>query len=88
MLAIQVAQQIGCVRVILCGIPMAATPHFVESTVHVLGQPWKAVEGHWRAWQKHLDKIQGWVKSMSGRTQELLGAPTLEWLLDGKPRQE
>lgn len=81
MLAVQVAQAVGCVRAIMCGVPMTQTPHFEESRVHVKGQPWKSVEGHWRAWAKHADKMQGWVKSMSGRTQELLGTPTMEWLL-------
>lgn len=77
----QVAHHLGCTKVVLCGIPMTATPHFAESTVHD-GRPWTGVHGHWRAWVHHKDKMEGWCKSMSGQTQALLGAPTLEWLHD------
>ncbi|KKK49495.1 hypothetical protein LCGC14_3134470, partial [marine sediment metagenome] len=82
MLAIQVAGIIGCRRAVLCGIPMTPSPHFTESIIHRSGHPWKSVAGHWRAWDAHLDKMTGWVRSMSGRTQETLGTPTLEWLLE------
>lgn len=80
MYAIQVAQLVGCTHVILCGIPMTATPHFAESTVHAQQLPWTAVAGHWRAWESQAYRMRGWVKSMSGRTQEVFGAPTMEWL--------
>jgi len=80
MLAIQVAAQVGCVRAVLCGIPMTATPHFTESFVH-LSEPWTAVASHWKAWLKNGDKVQGWVRSMSGMTEHFLGTPTVEWLL-------
>ena len=80
MLAIQVAHILGCRRAILCGIPMTPSPHFTESIIHASGRPWKSVAGHWRAWNAHLDKMAGWVRSMSGRTQEILGTPTLAWL--------
>jgi len=84
MYAIQVAKELGAVRAVLCGVPMTATPHFAESTVHGTGAPWTAVAGHWRAWERQADKLLGWVKSMSGRSQELLGAPTLAWLFEGE----
>jgi len=80
MYGVQVAQVVGCSRVVLCGIPMTAAAHFAESTVHVLRQPWTAVAGHWRAWEAQGYRMQGWAKSMSGRSQEMLGAPTLDWL--------
>lgn len=82
MLAVQVAQILGCTRAVLCGIPMTPTSHFVESTVQVPEKPWSAVAGHWRAWERELPRMQGWVRSMSGRTEERLGAPTLAWLLE------
>jgi hypothetical protein len=88
MLAVQVAQMVGCVRAVLCGVPMTPTPHFKESTIHMASKPWKAVEGHWRAWTKHKGKIHGWVRSMSGRTAEMLGTPTVEWLVAGKVAPE
>lgn len=81
MLAIQVAQVLGCTRAVLCGIPMTPTPHFSESAEHNPRSVWSAVAGHWRAWETHQHMIQGWVRSMSGRTCTILGGlPTMEWL--------
>lgn len=83
MLAIQVASVLGVRRAVLCGIPMDTTPHFPESVIHKSTDKWMAVAGHWRAWVRHLDKIKGWVRSMSGRTMEVLdGKPTAEWLAE------
>ena len=80
MLAIQVSQIVGCTKAVLCGIPMTPTPHFTESILHASGRPWTSVAGHWRAWLIQMHRMQGWVRSMSGRTQETLGTPTLAWL--------
>ncbi len=83
MLAIQVAAVLGVRRAVLCGIPMDASPHFPESVIHKKTDKWLAVAGHWRAWERHLDKMLGWVRSMSGRTMDVLGGgPTLEWLAE------
>ncbi len=87
MLAIQVAQIVGCTKAILCGIPMTPTPHFAESVVHG-PSPWKAVAGHWRAWTRQWAKMEGWVKSMRGRTKQEFGYPTLEWLHEPKEEDE
>lgn len=61
-------------RVVLCGVPMTADPHFFDS------EPWNAVKGFWDAWPAALPHIKDKVRSMSGRTKELLGAPTRQWL--------
>lgn len=79
MLAVQVAQHVGCQRAILCGIPMTSTGHFGESA-EGFGPTWYAAAGHWRAWPDMKFRMEPWVRSMSGRTRELLGAPTLDWL--------
>lgn len=80
MLALQVALELGCTRVVLCGIPMTKTPHFAETTERV-STVWGAVEGHWGAWHKCRDRFGDHARSMSGRTLELLGGlPTREWL--------
>ncbi len=84
MLAVQVAQTIGCTHVVLCGIPMTPTAHFGETHLR-FDKEWAAASGHWRAWKRHKPNMLGWVRSMSGRTQELLGAPTREWLLQAPP---
>lgn len=80
MLAAQVAVELGCTRTVLCGIPMTDTPHFPESTER-FATTWTAVRGHWQAWEKSKDRMVPWVRSMSGRTAELLGVPSMEWLL-------
>lgn len=80
MLAMQVAHHVGCRRVVLCGVPMTGTPHFAESTVHQAQRKWNQVDIHWKNWPKVADKFRATTRSMSGRTRDLLGAPTLEWL--------
>jgi hypothetical protein len=79
LLAVQVAQTLGVARVILCGVPMTTSAHFAESREN-FGPLWYASAGHWYAWARHRPHLQGWVRSMSGRTREILGAPTLLWL--------
>lgn len=78
--AIGVAKEVGCSKVVLCGVPMTVTPHFAESTFHEPTQPWAGAKTHWKYWQEHAETMLGWVRSMSGNTRELLGAPDLEWL--------
>jgi len=81
-MAAQVALEIGCKRVVLCGIPMTQTPHFAETreNFHVF---WVAAHAHWGAWEKCRSRLGDNVRSMSGRTEKLLGAPTLAWLQEG-----
>jgi len=80
LLAVTVAYALGCQRVVLCGVPMTDTPHFHESFVHQRKGVWGSSNTHWRVWKMMEHRMQGWVKSMSGRTKELLGAPTAAWL--------
>lgn len=80
MFAVQVAKEVGCTRVVLCGAPMTTTPHF-KQTQESFAPQWKQANAHWRVWPRQAHRMLGWVRSMSGRTQESLGAPTLEWLL-------
>lgn len=67
-------------RVVCCGVPMTRTPHFAESTVHDPKRAWPAPNSHWRRWRAHAHTLVRSVRSMSGRTRTLLGAPTAEWL--------
>lgn len=78
MLAVQVASELGVVGVVLCGIPMTRTPHFSETTER-FHRVWVGADGHSRAWKDQRARMVGWVKSMSGFTEELLGAPSREW---------
>jgi hypothetical protein len=86
MLATAVALHLGCSRIVLCGVPMTKTPHFAESVVHPHTRNWSSADGHFRAWKKPdmLAKLQGRVRSMSGRTRDLLGAATPEWLAESE----
>jgi len=81
LLAVQVAQVLEVTRVILCGVPMTPSGHFSESKEN-FGPIWYAAAGYWTAWVNHHEHLRNWVRSMSGKTKELLGVPTLEWLHD------
>jgi hypothetical protein len=61
-------------KVVLCGVPMDRQPHFYG------GEPWHGADAMWPAWEAALPFMAGRVRSMSGRTRELLGAPTPSWL--------
>lgn len=76
LIAVKVArQQKGARKLLLCGIPM------LESFGHYDGDgPWKEANIHRKAWEKMLPELRPYVRSMSGWTQEQLGAPTMEWL--------
>lgn len=72
---VEVAQHVGADRIVLCGIPMTESPHFDGH------EPWEMANAHWKhwLWAHQAGKLRG-VRSMSGRTRDLLGAPTREWL--------
>lgn len=56
-------------KIVLCGCPLEG----VNSE--------KQEYANYRAgWEKHFDKISNHVRSVSGWTKELLGAPSEEWL--------
>ena len=62
-------------KTILAGIPMTnKAGHYDEQG------DWNEAHKYQREWKEKKDLLIGRVKSMSGWTQELLGAPTLEWL--------
>lgn len=66
-------------RVVLCGVPMeAARAHYFDAA------PWSEVELFWDAWRIALPYLSN-VRSMSGRTAQLLGMPTREFLAGGTP---
>jgi hypothetical protein len=71
-LALGVALQVAD-KAILCGIPMDERPHFDR----VGG--WESADKHWGAWLDRAPSIEGRVRSMSGRTRDLFGAPDEEW---------
>jgi hypothetical protein len=74
LLAVARARGLGVRRAVLCGIPMTVTAHFFDA------KPWRNAGNAWRGWAANEHKMRGWVRSMSGRTRDMLGAPTLRWL--------
>lgn len=76
LLAITVALHLGYQKIILCGVPLdKKAGHYFSPD-----EPWMDAPRYRHAWIKHQDEMHGRVKSMSGWTQALLGAPTKEWL--------
>jgi len=87
LLAVQVACVVGATHVVLCGVPMTATPHFRESTEeHIVdgARLWRHADKHWRAWERERERLQPIVRSMSGRTRDMLGAPDATWLRESE----
>jgi hypothetical protein len=73
--AVRVAQVLGFGRVVLCGIPMSNEYGKVE-----YGPVWHGEKMFRDAFVNTLPLIKDTVRSMSGWTRELLGAPTSDWL--------
>lgn len=62
-------------RIVLAGMPMSeAGCHYYTDRV------WNTAERYRAGWRKHLSDIAPYVRSMGGWTQEILGAPTPEWI--------
>lgn len=62
-------------RVVLAGVPMStAEPHFNK------GEPWAKGAPYLDAWRVALPFIRDRVRSLSGFTRNLLGAPTPDWI--------
>lgn len=78
---VTVALHLGYTRVLLCGIPMDPRPHAPDASPKWEGGSWNDYEIHREGWTHHKDKL-GCVRSMSGWTQALLGAPDAEFLYD------
>ena len=73
--AVKVALEKPENKVVLCGVPMDAMRAHFNNTL-----PWFEVDSFWSAWTIALPYIKDRVRSMSGRTAQLLGMPTREFL--------
>lgn len=67
---------LGYDRAILCGMPISDEMGHLENAT----KPWVGAVVHRQGWLQALPEIKDRVRSMSGWTQGLLGAPTHEWL--------
>jgi hypothetical protein len=64
-------------KVVLCGIPLdPAQKHYSRPRK----DGWPPAKMYRAAWTEVYPRIKDRVRSMSGWTRELLGAPTTEWL--------
>lgn len=76
--AVQIALHVlGARRVILCGCPLDADrAHFFDH------HKWTDADIFRRGFEAALPVIRDTVRSMSGWTRDLLGAPDAQWLTD------
>ena len=76
---VQIALEVfNASRVVLCGVPLDSEKgHFFEP-----GKPWPDAELYRAGFRAALPVIRDKVRSASGYTRELLGAPSAEWLND------
>ena len=77
--AVQIAlQELGASGVILCGCPLnASARHFFDKN-----NDWSEADVYRKGFRAAFPVICDKVRSMSGWTQELLGAPNSQWLTD------
>ena len=76
LLAVKIARELGFNRIILCGVPMTVQGgHFRRH------QRWVSAFGFRPAWERHAAELRPYVRSMSGWTREIFGAPPgAHWL--------
>lgn len=85
-LAVQVARDVlKFDRIVLAGVPMTPEGGHLASTASrsELNKPWADARMYWATWEDHADRLRPHVRSMSGRTRVLFGAPADDWLDGG-----
>lgn len=75
MLCIAVAYELGCTHILLCGVPMHQNARHYDSE-----HRWREARQYWAAWERRKPQMLGRVRSLSGWTMTLLGAPDKAWL--------
>lgn len=60
---------LGFDMVVLCGIPLTISPHYFDA------EPWRPAEQYRKHWLTVPQKYRAHMRSMSGWTRVLLGAP-------------
>jgi hypothetical protein len=78
---VKIALEEGFTHIILCGVPMDVDANHI--TRH---KPWHGAPGFARGWHRHMQELKPFVRSMSGWTQQVLGAPDMLWLALDIPR--
>lgn len=82
----KIALDDGYERVVLAGVPMDQDAgHFLPEAKRtngkLRGSVWSEHGSFMPGFEKSVRFLQGKVKSMSGHTQKVLGAPSAEWFL-------
>ena len=78
LLAVKAAQEEGCDRIVLAGVPLTTVgAHFFES------KPWHERDMFVQAWKDCMPLLKDSVRSLSGWTKEQLGYPTPTWFAGG-----
>lgn len=70
----KVAIELGVTRGVLCGVPLTMTPHFNNAG------DWSGATGFQDGLHHAAPYLKDNIRSMSGRTREVLGMPTPSWL--------
>jgi len=75
--ATQIALRLGYEKIILCGIPIDNSRRFYDSPNHHFKYEGISQQEPWQIANRKFDNR---VRSMSGKTAELLGKPDKQWL--------
>jgi hypothetical protein len=75
--ATQIALKLGYEKIILCGIPINNSRRFYDSPNHHFKYEGISQQEPWQIASRKFDDR---VRSMSGKTAELLGTPDKQWL--------
>ncbi len=67
-------------KVVMAGVPLDGSNNFAR------GKPWLDVAAYVQGWEAAIPILRARVRSMSGRTADVLGKPTSEWLAETLPK--
>jgi hypothetical protein len=81
LLAVRVAIEIGADKIILCGVPMCQNGRHYDRSMK-----WQEAAQYLPAWHTQLPRLKDKVRSFSGETFKMFGAPTREWLYGDQGR--
>lgn len=81
--AVKVLLEEGFDRIVLCGVPMdPQQSHFHDK------DNWHHADTFFPAWERMFDHYGEQTRSVSGRTKDLLGYPTQEWISETELKEK
>jgi hypothetical protein len=84
LLAVSVAHGLGAHAIVCCGIPLDYQQGHFDSPDKL----WRDAANYRKGWVSHKAEMGNFVKSVSGWTAELLGAPEEQWLARAVQREQ